>query len=273
MQRLVEVVQRRARERAQRFVGRTLEVLVEGPSRTDPSRLRGRTRHNKVVNFAGLAAPGEYVDVEIHEATSQTLMGEQASLLVPVRADPSVRPVCEHMFVRWDGQTVEADEQARLPGLRGHRGGPPVRRARGARHPLLRGPGQERAQPRAREIARSVRVDGQPVPGLLPCVHLLHSGDTPVLMADGTTLEIADIRPGDRGLRHGAARRVPALLRHRGARPLDGPQARVPRDARGRHRARHERRPPVPHRPRVEARDRRGAGTAAAAAPHARTTS
>ena len=58
MQRLVEVVQRRARERAQRFVGRTLEVLVEGTSRTDPSRLRGRTRHNKVVNFAGLAQPG-----------------------------------------------------------------------------------------------------------------------------------------------------------------------------------------------------------------------
>jgi tRNA-2-methylthio-N6-dimethylallyladenosine synthase len=83
MQRLVEVVQRRARERAQRFVGRTMEVLVEGTSRTDPSRLRGRTRHNKVVNFAGLAQPGEYVDVEIHEATSQTLVGEQVSLLVP----------------------------------------------------------------------------------------------------------------------------------------------------------------------------------------------
>src|SRR5829696_6204770 len=83
MQRLVDVVQRRARERAQRFVGRTLEVLVEGTSRTDPSRLRGRTRQNKVVNFAGLAQPGEYVDVEIHEASSQTLLGEQASLLVP----------------------------------------------------------------------------------------------------------------------------------------------------------------------------------------------
>ena len=39
------------RERAQRFVGRTLDVLVEGPSRTDPSRLRGRTRHNKVVEL------------------------------------------------------------------------------------------------------------------------------------------------------------------------------------------------------------------------------
>jgi tRNA-2-methylthio-N6-dimethylallyladenosine synthase len=77
MQRLVEVVQAGARERAQRFVGRTMEVLVEGASRTDPDRLRGRTRHNKVVNFGGLAAPGELTDVEIHAATSQTLSGEE----------------------------------------------------------------------------------------------------------------------------------------------------------------------------------------------------
>src|SRR5437763_2716131 len=75
MQRLVEVIQRRARERAQRFVGRTLEVLVEGPSRTDPTRLRGRSRHNKVVNFDGLGSPGEFVQVEIEGATSQTLSG------------------------------------------------------------------------------------------------------------------------------------------------------------------------------------------------------
>ena len=76
MERLVEVVQRRARERAQRFVGRSLEALVEGASRTDPSRMRGRTRHNKVVNFDGLATPGELVDVDITGATSQTLTGE-----------------------------------------------------------------------------------------------------------------------------------------------------------------------------------------------------
>ena len=77
LERLVEVVQRRARERAQRFVGRTVEVLVEGPSRTDPERLRGRTRHNKVVNFAGLAAPGDLALVQVHAATSQTLSGEE----------------------------------------------------------------------------------------------------------------------------------------------------------------------------------------------------
>jgi tRNA-2-methylthio-N6-dimethylallyladenosine synthase len=80
MERLVEVIQRRARERAQRFVGRTLDVLVEGQSRTDPDRLRGRSRHNKVVNFTGLGSPGELVDVEITGATSQTLSGE-ASLV------------------------------------------------------------------------------------------------------------------------------------------------------------------------------------------------
>jgi tRNA-2-methylthio-N6-dimethylallyladenosine synthase len=80
MERLVELVQRQARERAQRFVGRTVEVLVEGASRTDPDRLRGRTRHNKVVNFSGLATAGELTMVEVHSATSQTLAGEERLL-------------------------------------------------------------------------------------------------------------------------------------------------------------------------------------------------
>jgi tRNA-2-methylthio-N6-dimethylallyladenosine synthase len=80
MQRLVEVVQRRAAERAERFLGRTMEVLVEGPSRTEPTRLRGRIRHNKTVNFEGTAEPGELVEVEISGATSTTLAGHQRLL-------------------------------------------------------------------------------------------------------------------------------------------------------------------------------------------------
>ncbi len=80
MERLLEAVQRHAQARAQRFVGRTLEVLVEGSSRTDPQRLRGRTRHNKVVNFNGLAAPGELTQVRIDACTSQTLSGEELLL-------------------------------------------------------------------------------------------------------------------------------------------------------------------------------------------------
>jgi tRNA-2-methylthio-N6-dimethylallyladenosine synthase len=80
MGRLVEAVQRHAAERAQRFVGRTMEVLVEGPSRTDPDRLRGRIRHNKTVNFEGVAAPGELTEVEIASATSTTLAGAERLL-------------------------------------------------------------------------------------------------------------------------------------------------------------------------------------------------
>jgi tRNA-2-methylthio-N6-dimethylallyladenosine synthase len=80
MGRLVEAVQQHAAERAQRFVGRTMEVLVEGPSRTDPARLRGRIRHNKTVHFAGTAAPGELTQVEIESATSTTLAGHERLL-------------------------------------------------------------------------------------------------------------------------------------------------------------------------------------------------
>ena len=80
MGRLVEVVQRRARERSERFVGRHMEVLVEGPSRNDPHRLRGRVRHNKTVNFDGTAQPGELVEVEITGATSTTLSGHERIL-------------------------------------------------------------------------------------------------------------------------------------------------------------------------------------------------
>jgi tRNA-2-methylthio-N6-dimethylallyladenosine synthase len=80
MERLVEAVQRIAHERAQRFVGRELDVLVEGPSRTDPDKLRGRTRHNKTVNFTGLAQPGDFARVSIASATSTTLAGEESLL-------------------------------------------------------------------------------------------------------------------------------------------------------------------------------------------------
>jgi tRNA-2-methylthio-N6-dimethylallyladenosine synthase len=80
MERLVFAVQRHATDRAQRFVGRTMEVLVEGPSRTDPDKLRGRTRHNKTINFSGVAEPGELTSVRVTGATSTTLAGEESLL-------------------------------------------------------------------------------------------------------------------------------------------------------------------------------------------------
>lgn len=83
MQRLVEVVQRTAAARAARFVGSTREVLVEGPSRTDPTRLRGRLRQNIAVNFTGTAAAGALTSVAITGATSTTLAGVEIEVPVP----------------------------------------------------------------------------------------------------------------------------------------------------------------------------------------------
>jgi tRNA-2-methylthio-N6-dimethylallyladenosine synthase len=83
IERLIEVVQRVAAQRNAERMGRLEEVLVEGPSRTDPAVLRGRTRRNTTVNFTGAAAAGDLVDVRIEHASSTTLRGVQA---VPVAA-------------------------------------------------------------------------------------------------------------------------------------------------------------------------------------------
>jgi tRNA-2-methylthio-N6-dimethylallyladenosine synthase len=81
MERLVELTQRIARERNETRVGRVEEVLVEGASRTDDTLLRGRTRRNTTVNFAGDAVPGELVPVLIESASSTTLRGRQEALV------------------------------------------------------------------------------------------------------------------------------------------------------------------------------------------------
>ena len=78
---LVERVQRIAAERNAERVGRVEEVLVEGPSRTDPELLCGRTRRNTTVVFAGGGAPGDLVDVRIEGSTSTTLRGREEALV------------------------------------------------------------------------------------------------------------------------------------------------------------------------------------------------
>ena len=81
IERLIEVVQGLAARRTAERVGRIEQVLVEGPSRTDPAVLRGRTRRNTTVNFCGDAEPGALVDVRIEGSTSTTLRGTQAALV------------------------------------------------------------------------------------------------------------------------------------------------------------------------------------------------
>ena len=94
MSRLTEVVERSALARHQAQVGRVEEVLVEGPSKKDPSVLTGRTRHNKLVHFAGpeargvpgdgTLAAGAYAEVAIDSAAPHYLRGR----LVRKTADP-----------------------------------------------------------------------------------------------------------------------------------------------------------------------------------------
>ena len=58
------------------MVGREVEILCEGPSRTNAARLTGRTRTNKIVVFEGDAElAGELVDVRIERANGFSLYG------------------------------------------------------------------------------------------------------------------------------------------------------------------------------------------------------
>ena len=75
--RLIDRVEAIAAERNRAWEGCTVEVLVEGESRRDASRLFGRTEHGKTVVFpAAGALPGELVQVRIQGSTSHTLHGE-----------------------------------------------------------------------------------------------------------------------------------------------------------------------------------------------------
>ena len=83
---LITVVQDTARERLSRHVGTVQDVLVEGPSRTDPDRLSGRTTHNVTVNFTGDAPAGHITPVLVERSTSTTLAGSQARVPEPAGA-------------------------------------------------------------------------------------------------------------------------------------------------------------------------------------------
>jgi tRNA-2-methylthio-N6-dimethylallyladenosine synthase len=73
---LLRIVNESTRRAGERLVGRCVEVLCEGPSKTNPARLMGRTRSNKIVVFeGGDELVGELVDVEIEQANGFSLYG------------------------------------------------------------------------------------------------------------------------------------------------------------------------------------------------------
>lgn len=76
-QRLLEVVDRLAKEKNAGIVGTIQKVLCEGPSKHNPSTLSGRTPQNKIVIFEGdpNRLTGEILDVEIKDSTGFTTYG------------------------------------------------------------------------------------------------------------------------------------------------------------------------------------------------------
>ncbi len=82
-QRLRVVVEHSALLKHQARIGRIEEVVVEGPSKKDPSVVSGRTRQNKLVHFTPtqLLRTGSYASVEITSAAPHHLMGQFVELV------------------------------------------------------------------------------------------------------------------------------------------------------------------------------------------------
>ncbi|PSC76975.1 tRNA-i(6)A37 modification enzyme [Micractinium conductrix] len=77
LNRLNAVVNRVAEERAQRFLGRDLEILVEGPNPRNPDQAVGRTQHNKLLYFDGdgAALKGTLAMCHVDRVHAYTLYG------------------------------------------------------------------------------------------------------------------------------------------------------------------------------------------------------
>ena len=85
--RLQAAIDANAKKISQAMVGTTQSVLVEGPSKKNPNELTGRTENMRYVNFAGHPRLiGQFVDVVITEAMSNSLRGRVAVADEPVAA-------------------------------------------------------------------------------------------------------------------------------------------------------------------------------------------
>jgi tRNA-2-methylthio-N6-dimethylallyladenosine synthase len=93
MQRLVDVVERHALAKHEARVGRTEEVLVEGPSKKDAAVWSGRTRQNKLVHFVPAAdlRAGGTARVRVTSAAPHWLRGTVVGVDAPNRARGRVR--------------------------------------------------------------------------------------------------------------------------------------------------------------------------------------
>ena len=78
LQKLMRLQNYKAKEESQKYLGKTVKVLVEGPSRKNPEMLTGRTSTHKIVLFKspGTDLKGKFVNTKIYEAKTWTLYGE-----------------------------------------------------------------------------------------------------------------------------------------------------------------------------------------------------
>jgi tRNA-2-methylthio-N6-dimethylallyladenosine synthase len=81
--RLLDLVNTIGEKKSREYLGKTVEVLVEGYSKTDESKLTGRTRSGKLVNFSGgdESLEGKLVNVKIDQAQMYLLQGEYANTI------------------------------------------------------------------------------------------------------------------------------------------------------------------------------------------------
>ncbi len=78
LQQLMRLQNYKAKEESQKYLGKTIKVLVEGPSRKNPEMLTGRTSTHKIVLFKSdrTDLKGKFVHTRIYEAKTWTLYGE-----------------------------------------------------------------------------------------------------------------------------------------------------------------------------------------------------
>src|SRR4051812_48510796 len=108
------------------------------------------------------------------------------------------RPICEHTFVRWDELKVEVEEERRLPG---YSDGAVVRtfdapEALDTRFYEVRAKSALNRVPEQSQVPFRWTIN--PYRGCTHACTYCMQGDTPILMADGRTKPLADLRPGDR---------------------------------------------------------------------------
>lgn len=77
LEKLNDLVKKYAKENNEKYIGKVLEVLVEGPSKTNSNILTGYSPQQKVVNFIGKSKPGDIVNVKIISASRFSLNGEE----------------------------------------------------------------------------------------------------------------------------------------------------------------------------------------------------